>query len=199
MILTRKQLKKFAVPGLLMLGAGALLYACKPVRIPAYADVVEDFDVEKYGGRWYEIARFDFKHEKDLKNVTAEYTLLDDGSIEVVNRGFNTKKGEWQEARGKAKLNGKPRQGALKVSFFGPFYSGYNVVMMSPAYKHALVFGESRDYIWILSRTPDISPAAKKKFLDKALAAGYDLDRLVWTEQDTKKDASEQTEAPFMD
>lgn len=177
-------LKKIAVPGLLLLGAGALLYAFRPVRIPAYAEVLEDFDVEKYMGEWYEIARFDFKHEKNLKNVTARYSLNDDGTIQVINRGFNTKTSEWEEAIGKAKPNGKPGQSALKVSFFGPFYGGYNVVMMSPPYKNALVFGESKDYLWILSREKSISAEAKKKFLQKARDAGYNLERLVWTVQD---------------
>lgn len=179
--------KKIAVPGLLLLGAGALLYAFRPVKVPEYADPVEDFDVEKYSGTWYEVARYDFKFEKGLKNVTANYSLNTDGTIKVINRGFNTKTQQWQEAQGKAKFNGKPDRGALKVSFFGPFYSGYNVVMMSPAYKHALVFGESKDYVWMLSRQKTISAPAKKKFLEKMLEAGYDIERLVWTVQDEEE------------
>lgn len=191
MIDVNKNFKKIAVPGLLLLSAGALYYAFRPVRIPSYADVVGNFDPAKYAGHWYEIARFDFKHERNLKNVTACYSLNEDGSIKVVNRGYNMKTGEWQEAVGKAKSNGDPTQGALKVSFFGPFYSGYNVVMMSPDYQTALVFGESRDYLWILSRERNISAATKKKFLQKAQDAGYDLDRLVWTEHDDVAPAPE--------
>lgn len=180
--------KKMVVPGLLMLGAGILLYALRPIRIPFYAQPLKDFDIKKYAGEWFEIARLDFKFEKDLKNVTANYLLNDDGSIRVINRGFNAKKQIWQEARGKAKFNGPSDRSALKVSFFGPFYSGYNVVMMSPQYKHALVFGETKDYLWILSRNKTISVPAKKKFLEKALEAGYNIEKLIWTIQDIDDD-----------
>lgn len=184
MNLQKEHLRKIALPGLLLLGAGALLYTFRSVKIPSHVHLLENFDVEKYTGEWYEIARFDFKHERHMKNVTANYTLQEDGSIEVINRGYHTKDEEWKEAKGKAMPNGKPGQSALKVSFFGPFYSGYNVVKISGDYKHALVFGESRDYIWILSRTPQIPAATKKKFLEYAIEAGYDLERLVWTEHD---------------
>lgn len=182
MAFSNSNLKKALLPGLLLLSAGAIAYSLRPVKIPTYAPLLDNFDIEKYSGKWYEIARFDFKHEKHLSDVTAQYNLNDDGNIQVINRGYNTKKQEWQEAVGKAKPNGKPGQSALKVSFFGPFYAGYNVVKITADYKNALVFGQNRDYLWILSRSPEISEATKNRFLKVARDAGYDLDRLVWTE-----------------
>ena len=178
-------MNKFKVIGLslLTIGAVVLLNSCS-VKVPENISVVKDFDVKSYEGKWYEIARFDFKYEKDLKNVTANYTLNDDGSIKVENKGFNYVKNEWEEVKGKAKFNGSENEGALKVSFFGPFYSGYNVVAMDPAYENVLVFGQNTDYIWILSRNKTIPQNVKDKFVAKAKEAGYDLNRLVWTEHD---------------
>ena len=184
MAFSNSNLKKALLPGLLLLSAGAMAYALRPVKIPSYAPILDHFDIEKYSGKWYEIARFDFRHEKHLSQVTAEYSLNEDGSIHVINRGFHTKKQKWQEAVGKAKPNGKPGQSAFKVSFFGPFYSGYNVVKITADYKNALIFGENRDYLWILSRSSEMSDTTKNRFLKVARDAGYDLDRLVWTEHD---------------
>lgn len=160
------------------------LISCKPVKVPDGVTVVEPFEVKKYAGQWYEIARFDFKHEKDLNNVTANYSLNEDGSIKVVNRGYNFVKEKWEESVGKAKFLDRANKGALKVSFFGPFYSGYNVVSITPDYQYALIYGENKDYIWILSRTKSIPSNIKEEFLKKAEAYGYDLSRFVWTKHD---------------
>jgi len=157
--------------------------SCKSVKIPNDIEVVENFDIKSYAGKWYEIARFDFKYEKDMDNVTAEYSLKEDGTIKVLNKEFNTKKNEWKEKEGKAKFLSNKTKGALKVSFFGPFYAGYNVVAMEPDYKTALVMGESKDYIWFLSRDKTMSDEVKNKFIKIASDAGYNLDRLVWTKQ----------------
>lgn len=173
---------KFVLLATVTLTAVALLSSCN-VKVPDHVEPVSNFDAKQYEGKWYEIARFDFKYEKDMNQVTANYTLHEDGSIEVINKGYDYIKNEWKEKKGKAKINGSDDQGALKVSFFGPFYAGYNVVMMEPDYQTALVFGEKRDYIWFLSRKPTMSEETKQKFLTKAKEAGYDLNRLVWTEQ----------------
>jgi apolipoprotein D and lipocalin family protein len=160
------------------------LNACKSVQVPPGLKVVTPFNIDKYIGTWYEIARFDFKHEKNLKNVTATYSKNDDGSVKVVNKGYDYIKQKEKVANGKAKFVGAANEGALKVSFFGPFYSGYNVVMMDPAYENVLIFGESTDYIWILSRHKTIPASTKEKMLAKAKEHGYDLNRLVWTAQE---------------
>lgn len=147
-------------------------------------DVVQNFDVNKYDGKWYEIARLDFKWEEGLSKVTAEYTLNEDGSIKVDNKGFHAEDNEWRQSIGKAKFVKEENEGALKVSFFGPFYSGYNVVKIDDDYKYALVFGESLDNMWILSREKTIPEEIKVEYLDFAQKSGYQIDELVWTVQD---------------
>lgn len=179
----RKQII-FTIAGILALGITGFIYSCKSVKVPEGITVVKDFKIEPYMGTWYEIARLDFKHEKDLSNVTATYSLRDDGKVKVVNRGYNYVKDKWEQANGKAAFINKTNEGALKVSFFGPFYSGYNVVSMQPDYENVLVFGENTDYIWILSRNKTIPNSVKDAFLKQAEKAGYDLNRLVWTKQD---------------
>lgn len=118
------------------------LFAC--ASIPKSAKAVSPFEKERYLGLWYEIARKDFKFERNLNNTTAEYSLNDDGSIKVLNRGYNTEKKEWTQAFGKAKFVGEEDLAQLKVSFFGPFYSGYNVIALDEEYCYALVGGHSR-------------------------------------------------------
>ncbi|MFD1770322.1 lipocalin family protein [Sphingobacterium suaedae] len=157
------------------------IQACTSVTVPADIQVVQPFDVKAYAGEWYEVARFDFDEEKHLREVTANYELKDDGKIQVINRGFDTVQQEWKEAVGKATFVDDTTAGALKVSFFGPFYSGYNVALLEGSYEYALVFGEDKDHMWILSRTPSIPEDIKVKFLEKARQTGYDLNRLIWT------------------
>lgn len=150
---------------------------------PEKAVPVAGFDVFSYLGKWYEIARLDFKHEKDMSNVTAEYYLNDDGSIKVVNRGYDYVDGEWKESVGKAKFIGDPTVGALKVSFFGPFYSGYNVIALDDNYQTALVVGKDTNYMWILSRTTAIPDTTKLEYLALASKLGFDVNKLVWVDQ----------------
>lgn len=114
--------------------ASFLLTAC--VSIPKNATAVSDFEVDKYLGTWFEIARKDFKFEKNLNNVTANYSLREDGKIKVLNKGFDTVKQEWTEAEGKAKFRSEKNVAELAVSFFGPFYSGYNVIAIDRDYKY---------------------------------------------------------------
>jgi apolipoprotein D and lipocalin family protein len=146
-------------------------------------DAVHPFHLDKYLGKWHEICRLDFYWEKGLSKVTAEYSMRSDGAIEVKNRGFNDKKQKWQQSVGKAKPIGLPDKGSLKVSFFGPFYSAYNVVKIDPEYKYALVFGRNTDYMWILSRETTIPQQIKQEYLEYAENAGYDTRKLVWTRQ----------------
>lgn len=168
-----------------LVGTLALVFtfsACS--SIPDKAEPVSNFDVEKYKGLWYEIARIDFKHEKDMDNVTAQYTMNNDGSVKVLNSGYNYKKQEWEKAEGKAKFRGEKNVGALKVSFFGPFYSGYNVIALDESYRYALVVGKNLDYLWILSRTTEIPEEVKNEYLEKARQIGYDTTRLTWVKHD---------------
>ncbi|WP_270088948.1 lipocalin family protein [Sphingobacterium sp. SYP-B4668] len=153
--------------------------------IPDKAQAVTNFDKARYLGKWYEIARFDFKFEKDLKNTTAEYSLNEDGSIHVVNSGYDTIQLKQKQAIGKAKFVGEPTTAKLKVSFFGPFYSGYNVIAIDSAYQHALVAGKNLDYLWILSRERTLPEEVKQHYLEIAKEVGYDTNRLIWVEQDS--------------
>jgi apolipoprotein D and lipocalin family protein len=144
--------------------------------------VIEKFEKDKYLGKWYEVARFDFAFEKNLNNTTAEYSLRGDGKIAVKNRGYNYVTKKWQEANGKARFKGSDTRAELEVSFFGPFYAAYNVVALDKDYKYALVAGSSLKYLWILSRTKTIPEDVRKNYLNIAIALGYDINNLMWIE-----------------
>ena len=159
-----------------------LFYACS--SLPEGTKVVENFDKKEYLGKWYEIARLDVSFEKNLNNTSAEYSLNEDGSIRVVNRGYNTKKKKWTKAVGKAKFVESENIGKLKVSFFGPFYGGYNVVALDPDYKYALVAGSSLKYLWLLSREVSVPDEVKSDYLRIAEEIGYNTDDLLWIEHD---------------
>ena len=161
------------------------LFSC--ATIPKNATAVKPFDKEKYLGKWYEIARFDFKFEKNLDNTTAEYSLNDNGSIKVDNQGYNTIKNEWKQAIGKAKFVMDDNTAMLKVSFFGPFYGGYNVIAIDEEYKYALIAGSSLKYLWILSREITIPEEVKTNYLTIAKNIGYDTSKLLWINHDKKK------------
>lgn len=137
---------------LVAVGIGAFIARRNRKTIPEGAEAVKNFDAEKFMGKWYEVARFDFFWEKNLSSTTADYSLNSDGTVMVVNCGYDTKKKKWHSAVGKAWFVGSSTVGMLEVSFFGPFYSGYNVVAVDDSYKHALVFGRNTSYMWLLSR-----------------------------------------------
>ena len=158
------------------------LFSCR--SIPEGVTAVTNFNKEKYLGKWFEIARIDFKFEKNLNNTTATYGLRPDGKISVLNQGYDYVKKKWKKATGKAKLVGKPNEAMLKVSFFGPFYAGYNVIRIDDAYRYALVAGRNVDYLWILSRTPEIPDAVKADYLQYARQMGFDTNRLIWVQHD---------------
>lgn len=160
-----------------------LFWACSGSTIPEGAKAVENFDKSKYLGTWYEIARLDFYFEKNLINTTANYSLNEDGTIKVVNRGYEPFKKIWKESVGKAKFVGKETTGMLKVSFFGPFYGGYNVVALDSNYQYALVAGEKLSYLWILSRQKTIPEHIKKEYLQIAEKIGYKTSDLLWVKQ----------------
>ena len=153
------------------------------VSIPQGAKAVKPFDKQKYLGTWYEIARMDFKFERGLEQVSATYSLKDENTIRVDNKGYSTKDQQYKESIGKAKLVGDPLEGRLKVSFFGPFYGGYNVLAVDPDYRYALVAGNNLDYLWLLSREKTMPQQFKDKYLGIARSLGYRTEKLVWTKQ----------------
>ena len=155
------------------------LTAC--TGIPKGIDPIDDFDLEQYYGRWYEVARLDHSFERGLQNVTAEYSPLDNGFVQVKNRGFNAAKQKWSEATGKARFKSDSEIGHLLVSFFGPFYASY-VIFELDDYQQVYIVGNSRKNLWFLSRTPDVSNADKVKFLRKTQELGFDTSELIWVE-----------------
>jgi apolipoprotein D and lipocalin family protein len=141
---------------------------------------VRGFDVTRYLGRWYEIARLDHSFERGLEKVTAEYSLREDGGIKVLNRGFNPESGQWKEAVGKAYFVADPGLGRLKVSFFGPFYGGYNIIELDREnYSYSLLCGPSKNYLWILAREPRMEESIRNELIRKAKALGFDTDKLI--------------------
>lgn len=171
------------LPALAALAAAFLVVACSSPTPPPGVTVVSPFDSQRFMGKWYEIARLDHHFERSLQKVTANYSPLDDGGIRIINRGYNRERGMWQEVKGKAYFTGSPDRGALKVSFIGPFYGGYNVISVDKDYRHALICGPDRNYLWLLSRTPTISDETKQQLLDVAIRQGFKVDDLIWVEQ----------------
>lgn len=158
--------------------ACAVLAGC--AQIPDGIEPIQGFDATRYVGTWYEVARLDHRFERGLSQVTATYTARDDGGIDVLNRGFDETKGTWSEAKGRAKFVGPRDVGQLKVSFFGPFYGGYNIVDLDPAYSLSLVVGPDRSYLWILSRDPKPPREAVDRLVARAKALGFDTDALIY-------------------
>ncbi len=181
-MLTHMKKKRLPTGALLTM---AMVLSCS--SIPKGVEAVKPFDVNKYLGKWYEIARIDFKYERNLNNTTAEYSLNENGTIMVDNRGYNTKKEEWQQAIGKAKFTGDDNTAMLKVSFFGPFYSGYNVIAIDQEYRYALVAGKSFKYLWILARETGIPDEVRQKYLKIAEDYGYNTSELLWIEHNKQQ------------
>jgi len=155
-----------------------LLGGC--VGIPKGVEPVVDFQLERYLGTWYEIARLDHPFERGLERVTATYNPRQEGGIRVVNRGYHPASGTWREATGKAFLVASEDVGRLKVSFFGPFYGGYNIIALDHAdYNWAMVCGPSRDYLWILARQPTLAKPIYAGLLDQANELGFATENLI--------------------
>jgi len=151
---------------------------------PEGIKVVDGFELERYLGQWYEIARLDHSFERGLSKVTAEYTIRPQGGITVVNSGYDKKSDSWKEANGKAFFVGEPTIGKLKVSFFGPFYGGYNIIELDKEnYQYAVICGPNKSYLWILAREKVIAPELKDRLVAVAQNAGFAVDKLIWVEQ----------------
>jgi apolipoprotein D and lipocalin family protein len=151
---------------------------------------VSPFDINRYLGQWYEIARLDHSFERGMSDVNATYQLQDDGSVKVINRGYNTQRQAWKEAIGRAVFVGDSQTASLKVSFFGPFYGGYHVIALDQQhYRWSLVAGPDREYLWILAREKTLPAEVREQLVDQARALGFPTDKLIWVEQ-TRTDAN---------
>jgi apolipoprotein D and lipocalin family protein len=167
----------------LFIFAALLLTCC--VGIPENVKPVDNFQVERYLGKWYEIARLDHSFERGLTHVTADYNLRDRGGIKVMNRGYSAKENKWKQAEGKAYFVNRPDQGFLKVSFFGPFYGSYVVFELDQEnYSYALVCGPDKSYLWLLARSPKINEDVKNQLIVKTAALGFDTNKLIYVQHD---------------
>jgi apolipoprotein D and lipocalin family protein len=162
----------------------SILLLCACLGMPESVTPVSNFELNRYLGKWYEIARLDHSFERGLSQVSAEYSLKDDGGVRVINRGFSEADNEWSEAQGKAYFVNESSEGYLKVSFFGPFYGSYVVFELDHEnYQYAFVSGPDSDYLWLLARTPSVEPEILQKFITMSKDRGFGTDTLIYVEQ----------------
>ena len=160
-----------------------LLTGC--TGIPEGINAVDGFEINRYLGTWYEVARLDHRFERGLENISATYTLREDGGVDVLNKGWDIKAGEWRQAQGKAYFVEQADQGRLKVSFFWPFYGGYNIIELDKKdYAYSMVTGPDRSYFWILSRTKQLPDATLQALIKQAKSLGFATDELIFVKQD---------------
>lgn len=153
------------------------------VSTPDGVKPVEPFDIDRYLGRWYEIARLDHSFERGLSEVTADYSLRDDGLVRVINRGYDKQQERWKEAEGKARFVHESSQGFLKVSFFGPFYGSYIIFELDQEnYNYALISGPDTSYLWILARQPILADEIQQRLIAIAKEKGFDTTALIFVE-----------------
>lgn len=145
---------------------------------------VQELDLNRYAGQWYEIARFDHSFERGLVGCTATYTLNGDGTIKVVNAGYKDSfDGKYDEAIGKARRPNDAEPGKLEVAFFWNFYAPYYVLELADDYRYALIGSKKSKYLWILSRTPRMNDVDLDYVLTSAQNRGYNTNELIWVEQ----------------
>ncbi|WP_445369817.1 lipocalin family protein [Methylomonas sp. BW4-1] len=157
----------------------SLLCAC--TGIPEGIKVIDGFELNRYLGTWYEIARLDHSFEHGLTDISAEYSLRDDGGVKVLNSGYDAEQGQRKIAEGKAYFIDKPDVGRLKVSFFGPFYGAYNIIALDKiGYRHVMIAGPDRDYLWILARSPELEPSIQQDLIEQAKTLGFATDKLIF-------------------
>jgi apolipoprotein D and lipocalin family protein len=157
-----------------------LLSGC--LTVPDGIEPVDNFELNRYLGKWYEIARLDHSFERGLEAVSAEYSLRDDGGIRVINSGRNTDTQANQEAEGRAYFVEQPNLGYLKVSFFGPFFGSYVIFELDENYQYAFIAGNTTNYLWLLARTPEVSQELINQFISRATQLGFDTTQLIFVD-----------------
>lgn len=162
-----------------------LLTWSNPVlAMPKGAVAVTGFEVERYMGTWYEIARLDHRFERGMSQVTATYSPREDGGVRVLNRGYKDKKQAWSEAEGRAKFVETADIGRLKVTFFWPFYGAYNIIALDKDnYSYAMVIGNNTKYLWILAREPVLEETILQDLLGQARQLGFDVEALIYPQK----------------
>jgi apolipoprotein D and lipocalin family protein len=153
--------------------------------IPSGVRAIDKFEVEKYLGTWYEIARLDHSFERGLTNVSATYSLRDDGGIDVLNKGFDQKNDKWKQVKGKAYFVKDKTIGRLKVTFFWPFYGGYNIMTLDKEnYSYSMVCGPTRSYFWILARQKSLNKQVIDNLIETANKLNFKTDKMIFVKQD---------------
>ena len=148
--------------------------------IPKNLEAVDEFQANRYLGKWYEIARLDHSFERNLSNVSAVYTKNASGGISVTNRGYNEKTGKWKQIEGQARFIDDETVGSLKVSFFGPFYGGYHIIALDRQnYSFAMVTGPNRSYLWILARRKAVDESIYADLVSRADVWGFETAQLI--------------------
>jgi apolipoprotein D and lipocalin family protein len=161
--------------------AASLLSGC--TGLPKGLDVVSGFEARRYEGEWFEIMRLDHRFERGLSNITARYSILPDGRVRVLNKGFDTRRCQWRSVEGTARFLSDPATASLAVSFFGPFAGGYHVIELDRAdYQWAVVSGPTRGYLWILARNPALEPATLERLVSRVRELGFAADELIRVE-----------------
>lgn len=179
--MSSESLPMFAIRSAIIALFFALTLAACSTAPPEGLRPVTSFDINRYLGQWYEIARLDHSFERGMSDVNATYQLQGDGSVKVINRGYDTQRQAWKEAIGRALFVGDSSTASLKVSFFGPFYGGYHVIALDQQnYRWSLVAGPDRDYLWILSRDKTLPAEVREQLLTQARALGFATDKLIW-------------------
>lgn len=150
-------------------------------------ETIRRVDLERYTGRWFEIARYPNRFERKCdRDVTAEYSLKPNGRIRVVNSCVN-RQGKMERSEGTAKIADRATNAKLKVAFFWPFYGNYWIIDLGPEdkpdYEYSVVGEPSREYLWILSRSPSLPDSLYEKLLRGIASHGYDPQKLVRTTQ----------------
>ena len=167
----------------LLLVLSFILAACtgKPEGVVA----VDEFELDRYLGKWYEIARLDHSFERGLNNISADYSLRDDGGVKVINSGFSKEDNDWRQAEGKAYFVDSTDSGHLKVSFFGPFYGSYVIFGLDKKnYQHAFISGPDTSYLWLLARTTQLDNKITDQFVSQSSELGFDTSKLIFVEHD---------------
>ena len=146
-------------------------------------ETVSAVDIDRYAGKWYEIAKYPVVFENGCVDVTAEYTVLEDGTVRVVNTCGSTDGGS-RDIVGSATVTDPSTNAKLRVSFFGPLFGApYWIIELDEDYQYAVVGDPSREFLWILSRTPSLDDATLSGILDRLPDRGYDPAGLIWTVQ----------------
>ncbi|WP_420870713.1 lipocalin family protein [Mariprofundus erugo] len=160
-----------------LLAVTVLVSAC--VAAPSGITPVSGFELNRYLGKWYEIARLDHSFERGLEAVTAEYSMREDGGVRAINRGYSQQDQAWKQAEGRAYFVDTPDTGHLKVSFFGPFYGAYVIFGLDhEQYRYSFISGPNRSFLWLLARTQSVPEQVITDFRQQAASLGFDIGQL---------------------